>query len=89
MLGVECWVMGVECWVVMICGDGVMGGECWVLMICGDGVMGVECWVVMICGDGVMEVKHTLLLWLNNNLEVVNLWCNTLFDVIPIRVNQL
>ena len=80
----------------MICGDGVldvkcwvMGVECWVLMICGNGVMGVECWVVMICGDGVMEVKHILLLWLNNNLEVVNLWCYTLFDVIPIRVNQL
>ena len=80
----------------MICGDGVldvkcwvMGGECWVLMICEDGVLDVECWVVMICGDGVLEVKHTLLLWLNNNLEVVNLWCYTLFDVIPIRVNQL
>ena len=58
-------------------------------MICGDVVMGVECWVLMICGNGVLEVKHTLLLWLNNNLEVVNLWCNTLFDVIPIRVNQL
>lgn len=58
-------------------------------MICGDGVMGVECWVLMICGNRVLEVKHTLLLWLNNNLEVVNLWCNTLFDVIPIRVNQL
>ena len=58
-------------------------------MICGDVVMGVECWVLMICGDGVLEVKHTLLLWLNNNLEVVNLWCYTLFDVIPIRVNQL
>ncbi len=58
-------------------------------MICGDVVMGVECWVLMICGNGVMEVKHTLLLWLNNNLEVVNLWCYTLFDVIPIRVNQL
>ena len=73
--------MGGECW--------VMGVECWVLMICGNGVMGVECWVVMICGDGVLEVKHTLLLRLNNNLEVVNLWCNTLFDVIPIRINQL
>ena len=58
-------------------------------MICGDGVMGVECWVLMICGNRVLEVKHTLLLWLNNNLEVVNLWCYTLFDVIPIRVNQL
>lgn len=58
-------------------------------MICGDVVMGVECWVLMICGNGVLEVKHTLLLWLNNDLEVVNLWCNTLFDVIPIRVNQL
>lgn len=58
-------------------------------MICGEWVMGVECWVLMICGNGVLEVKHTLLLWLNNNLEVVNLWCNTLFDVIPIRVNQL
>ena len=58
-------------------------------MICGDVVMGVECWVLMICGNGVLEVKHTLLLWLNNNLEVVNLWCYTLFDVIPIRVNQL
>ena len=58
-------------------------------MICGDVVLGVECWVLMICGNGVMEVKHTLLLWLNNNLEVVNLWCYTLFDVIPIRVNQL
>ena len=73
----------------MICRDGVMGVECWVVMICGDGVMGVECWVLMICGNGVLEVKHTLLLWLNNNLEVVNLWCYTLFDVIPIRVNQL
>ena len=88
--------MGGECWVLMICGDWVMGGECWVmggecwvLMICEDGVLDVECWVVMICGDGVMEVKHILLLWLNNNLEVVNLWCYTLFDVIPIRVNQL
>ena len=50
----------------------------------GDG-----CLMLMICGNGVLEVKHTLLLWLNNNLEVVNLWCNTLFDVIPIRVNQL
>lgn len=88
-MGVKCWVMGGECWVLMICGDVVMGVECWVLMICGNGVMGVECWVVMICGDGVMEVKHILLLWLNNNLEVVNLWCYTLFDVIPIRVNQL
>ena len=88
--------MGVECWVLMICGDGVldvkcwvMGVECWVLMICGDWVMGVKCWVLMMCEDWVLEVKHTLLLWLNNNLEVVNLWCNTLFDVIPIRVNQL
>lgn len=81
--------MGGECWVVMICGDGVLDVECWVVMICGDVVMGVECWVLMICGNGVLEVKHTLLLWLNNNLEVVNLWCNTLFDVIPIRVNQL
>lgn len=58
-------------------------------MICGEWVMGVECWVVMICGDWVMEVRITLLLWLNNNLEVVNLWCNTLFNVVPIRVNQL
>lgn len=58
------------------------------LMICGDGVLDVECWVLMICGNGVLEVKHTLLLWLNNNLEVVNLWGNTLFDMIPIRVNQ-
>ena len=58
-------------------------------MICGNGVMGVECWVVMICGEWVMEVRIILLLWLNNNLEVVNLWCYTLFDVIPIRVNQL
>ena len=58
-------------------------------MICGDGVLGGECWVLMICEDGVMEVRIILLLWLNNNLEVVNLWCNTLFDVIPIRVNQL
>ena len=89
-------MVGVKCWVLMICGDGVMGvkcwvmgGECWVLMICGDVVMGGECWVLMICGNGVLEVKHTLLLWLNNDLEVVNLWCNTLFDVIPIRVNQL
>ena len=73
----------------MICGDGVLDVEFWVVMRCGDGVMGVECWVLMICGNGVLEVKHTLLLWLNNNLEVVNLWCNTLFDVIPIRVNQL
>lgn len=58
-------------------------------MICGDGVLDVECWVVMICGEWVMEVRIILLLWLNNNLEVVNLWCYTLFDVIPIRVNQL
>ena len=58
-------------------------------MICGDGVLGVECWVLMICGEWVMEVRIILLLWLNNNLEVVNLWCYTLFDVIPIRVNQL
>ena len=50
--------------------------------------VGVKCWVVMICGEWVMEVRIILLLWLNNNLEVVNLWCNTLFDVIPIRVNQ-
>ena len=56
-------------------------------MICGDGVLGVKCWVVMICGEWVMEVRIILLLWLNNNLEMVNLWCNTLFDVIPIRVN--
>lgn len=81
--------MGGECWVLMICWDGVMDVECWVLMICGDWVMGVKCWVLMMCEDWVLEVKHTLLLWLNNNLEVVNLWCNTLFDVIPIRVNQL
>ena len=66
-----------------------MGGEYWVLMICGDGVLDVECWVVMICGEWVMEVRIILLLRLNNNLEVVNLWCNTLFDVIPFRVNQL
>ena len=74
MLGGECWVMG---------------GECWMLMICGDGVMGGECWVVMMCEDWVLEVRIILLLRLNNNLEVVNLWCNTLFDVIPFRVNQL
>ena len=73
--------MGVKCW--------VMGVECWVLMICGDGVLGVKCWVLMICGEWVMEVRIILLSWLNNNLEVVNLWSNTLFDVIPIRVNQL
>ena len=66
-----------------------MGGECWVFMICGDGVLGVECWVVMMCEDWVLEVRIILLLWLNNNLEVVNLWCNTLFDVISFRVNQL
>ena len=88
-MGVKCWVMDGECWVLMICGDGVLDVECWVVMICGDWVMGVKCWVVMICEDRVLEVKHTLLLWLNNNLEVVNLWCYTLFDVIPIRVNQL
>ena len=58
-------------------------------MICGDGLMGVKCWVLMIFGNGVLEVRIILLLWLNNNLEVVNLWCYTLFDVIPIRVNQL
>ena len=58
-------------------------------MICGDGVLGGEYWVVMICGEWVLEVIIILLLRLNNNLEVVNLWCNTLFDVIPIRVNQL
>ena len=73
----------------MICGEWVMDVECWVVMICGEWVMDVECWVVMICGEWVMEVRIILLLWLNNNLEVVNLWCYTLFDVIPIRVNQL
>lgn len=73
--------MGVKCWVLNV--------GCWVVMICGDGVLGVECWVLMICGEWVMEVRIILLLWLNNNLEVVNLRCNTLFDVIPIRVNQL
>ena len=52
-------------------------------------VMGGECWVVMMCEDWVLEVRIILLLRLNNNLEVVNLWCNTLFDVIPFRVNQL
>ena len=81
--------MGGECWVLMICGDWVMGGECWVLMICGDGVLGVECWVLMMCEDWVLAVIITIILRLNNNLEVVNLWCYTLFDVIPIRVNQL
>ena len=73
--------MGGECW--------VMGGECWVLMICGDGVLDVKCWVVMICGDWVLEVMITIILRLNNNLEVVNLWSNTLFDMIPFRINQL
>ena len=58
-------------------------------MICGDGVMGVKCWVLMICEDWVLGVMITIILRLNNNLEVVNLWGNTLFDVIPIRVNQL
>ena len=58
-------------------------------MICGNGVLGGECWVVMMCEYWVLEVRIILLLRLNNNLEVVNLWCNTLFDVIPIRVNQL
>ena len=88
--------MGGECWVLMICGDGVldvkcwvMGGECWVLMICGDGVLDVKCWVLMMCEDWVLAVIITIILRLNNNLEVVNLWSNTLFDVIPIRVNQL
>ena len=43
----------------------------------------------MICGDWVLEVMITIILRLNNNLEVVNLWSNTLFDMIPFRINQL
>ena len=58
-------------------------------MICGEWVMGVKCWVLMMWGDWVVGVMITIILRLNNNLEVVNLWCNTLFDVIPIRINQL